>query len=174
MTGNGNKSYKESYCESKNKREKKNPESKTAHTLCSSTENEQDLGQIEAAVQEMQQWMLGLDPALKFMPASKDGEHDATKAIISRRLHEGVTARDIKTAVGRVPLDNDPNPSFTIRDNLDAAINQVLYDRKAAAAQAKLLRKVEANERAKAVAELAEADRKQAEEDALAEQGLGL
>jgi hypothetical protein len=171
----GNKSERES--ESKYEREgerKKNSKSEASPTLTSSTENEQDLGQIEAAVQEMQQWMLGLDPALKFMPASKDGEHDATKAIIGRRLREGVTARDIKTAVGRVPLDNDPNPSFTIRDNLDAAINQVLKDREAAAVQANFLRAVEARERKKAVAELEEADRKQAEEQALIEDHLGL
>jgi hypothetical protein len=175
MTGNGNKSYKESYCESKNKRErKKNPEPKTARALSSSTENEQDLGQIETAVQEMQQWMLDHDPPLKFMPASKDGQHEATREIVAKRLREGIPTQDIKAAVDRVPLDNDPNPSFTVRDNLDTAINQVLNSRKADAAQAKLLRKVEARERAKALAELAEVDRKRAEEESLVEDHLGL
>jgi hypothetical protein len=115
MTGNGNKSYKESYCESKNKREwKKNPESKTAHTLSSSTENEQDLGQIKIAVEEVQQWMLGLDPPLKFMPASKDKETESTKTTITERLLErpanpndvrltiAVTVRPTRVEVGNL------------------------------------------------------------------------
>lgn len=161
--------------ESKDKRERgKNSKSDIAPALYSCTENEQDLGQVKAAVQEVQQWMLGLDPPLKFMPASKDKEIESTKTTITKRLSEGVSTQDIKVAIGRVPLDNDGNPSFAIRDNLDAAINQVLNDREAAAAQVKLLRKVEANERAKVVAELAEIAERQRQEEALVEDSLGV
>jgi hypothetical protein len=131
-------------------------------------------GQIDGQVDEIQGWMLGLTPPLKFAAASKDGETQSTKSILARRLKEGISVAEIKLAIAKIPLDFAPNPGFEVRDNLDAAINQVLKDHDKAAEQESLKVRLMDQERAKALTELAEADRKQAEEDALAEQGLGL
>jgi len=108
--------------QSKRERERA-PEAKSKTPLAPSN------SQINGQVSEVRSWMLGLDPPLKFIPASKDKEQEATKTIIARRLKEGIAVADIKSAIGRIPLDHDPNPSFAIRDSLDAAIDRVMKDR---------------------------------------------
>ena len=91
-----------------------------------------------------------LDPALKFMPASKDKETESTKAIVVRRLKEGVSVKDIKLAIERViALDYDPNPSFAVRDNLDAGIDRIQSDREQTRQSQERLARVSARESAK-------------------------
>jgi hypothetical protein len=109
--------------------------------------------QINGQVSELESWMLGLDPPLKFLPASKDRERESTKAVIVRRLKAGTPAADIKSAIACIPLEGEANPSFAIRDSLDAAINKVSGDRQKAREQAEQIRICTENEQARAAEE---------------------
>jgi hypothetical protein len=129
--------------------------------------------QINGQVSELKSWMLGVEPPLKFLPASKDKEHEATKTIIARRLKAGISLADIKSAIERIPLDHDPNPSFAIRDSLDAAIDRIQEDRQTAHKTAELMAQCLANEQAKARREAEERAAKEQAEADFVEETLG-
>jgi DNA-binding transcriptional MerR regulator len=106
------------------------------------------------------------------MPGSKDGENPSTSSIIRKRLQQGVSVADIKRAASYVPLDNDKNPSFALRDSLDAAIDKLLREREKAEATQKLIVQTMERERAAAESELADLARQQELENSLIEDEL--
>lgn len=142
------------------------PEAKSKPPLAPSN------SQINGQVSELKSWMLGLNPPLKFLPASKDKEQESTKTIIARRLKEGITVADIKSAVSCIPLDNDPNPSFAIRDSLDAAVDRVLRDTERKRQIAAMLVESTRSEQSKAQQELAAAEADRLAEELLIEDEL--
>jgi plasmid stability protein len=129
-------------------------------------------GQFKPELADIKQYLLSLDRPLKFMPASKDGENPSTLVVIRRRLQEGVPVADIKRAVSYVPLDNDGNPSFALRDSLDAAIDRLFRERDKEAQTREMLAQCTANEQKKAAEELAARAKEQNEEYALIEDEL--
>ena len=131
-----------------------------------------DSGQVKAQIADIKQYLLSLDPPLKFMPASKDGENPSTSFVIRRRLQEGTPVADIKRAVSYVPLDNDGNPSFALRDSLDAAIDRLFRERDKEAQTRAMLETCTVNEQARAQEELLARRREDAATEALIEDEL--
>jgi len=129
-------------------------------------------GQIKAAITALKQDFLAHDPSLKFLPASKDGENPSTLSVIRRRLEQGISPADIRQALVHIPWDGDPNPSFTLRDNLDSAIDRVFQIREQERRRAAMLAESTAREQAAAAAQFAEIERDRAAELDLVEETL--
>jgi hypothetical protein len=132
-----------------------------------------DSEKIAGQVNDIQVWMLGLTPPLKFVPGSKDKLTESTRSIVARRLREGAPAKDIRLAIEKViPLDFSPNPSFEVRDNLDAGIDRILADRNEARRTEEMVRQATIREQAIAATEQAEFARRKQEELELVEEEL--
>jgi len=163
---NSRHQYKSNYdSQSKRKRE-------SEATTEIATPRARPASEINRQVSELKTWMLGLPVPLKFVPGSKDGEHESTKAIVARHLQNGVSVSDLKLAIGKVPLDSDPNPSFAIRESLDAAIGRVHTDREQAERSKREYAAALEREITKGQCEREEAEAREAEATAFIEETL--
>jgi len=84
--------------------------------------------QISEALAQIKQFMTKHD--LKLARASKDGQYPSTEETITKHLIAGVNPQTICNAITNIPLDNAPNPSFEIRDNLDQFVNSALASKR--------------------------------------------
>jgi|SRR5579862_2394175 len=130
MTAGGNKIGSKSG--SKSGRERGRDEKTDKHnpnqTPLSSSRSENEHGQVEEALSRIQHFMAKQE--LKFVRASKDKQTPSTKDTITKHLLAGVDERTICRAITNIPLNNAPNPSFEIRDNLDQFVNSALASKR--------------------------------------------